>query len=136
MSSTVERDRWALILDELAKAVSGQQYETWFRSVGLRSLSEQRIELDVPSKFLRDWLLEYYLDAIKDAAQRVLSRRPEVAMSIRTAAIPPAAAEPGPASGLTVGPTTGPRVEAAIPGLNPRYTFDTFVVGESNRMAH
>ncbi len=127
MSSTVERERWAQILDELAKTISRQNYETWFRSVGLQSLSEQKIELDVPSKFARDWLQAYYHEIIRDAAQRILNRRPDVVLSIRTAGGGPAPA-----------PAALPRGEAspASLGLNPRYTFDTFVVGESNRLAH
>ena len=134
MSSTVERDRWARILEELAKTVSGQQYETWFRAVELRVLTDQRIELDVPSKFLRDWLQAYYVDTIKDAAQRVLNQRPEVAMSVRTPGPRPEAVGAAPAPFLPV-PAAG-RMDRASPALNPRYTFDTFVVGENNRLAH
>ena len=131
MSSTVERDRWARILQELSQSVSRQQYETWFRSVELRSLSEQKIELDVPSKFLKDWLLEYYMDTIKDAAQRVLNRRPEVAMAVRTVAAPASVPE-APAA------PEAHRAPAARPAnpLHLRYTLATVVVGESNRLAH
>ena len=127
MSSTVERDRWARILEELARNINRQQYETWFRSVALRSLSDQRIELDVPSRFLKDWLEAYYLKAIQDAAQRVMNQRPEVAMAVRTASMTDAlpAQPPAPES----------RSEPGALRINPRYTFDTFVVGQSNRLA-
>ncbi len=135
MSSTVEREHWTRILDEISKSVSRQHYETWFRSVGLKSLSEQRIELDVPSKFVRDWLLEYYLATIQEAAQRVLNRKPEVAMSVRTASallsMPAGLAQaPGPAS-----PSRAEAPSLGL-GLNPRYTFNTFVVGGNNQLAH
>ena len=138
MSSATERDRWALILDELNKSIPRQQYETWFRSVALRSLSDQRIELDVPSRFARDWLQAYYLQVIQDAAQRVLSQRPEVAMSVRMAGATAPGSLPAEVASPAMAPSSrpGPDAGAPVPGLNLRYTFNTFVVGENNRLAH
>lgn len=135
MSTATERDRWARILQELARTVPSQQYETWFRGLELRSLNEQRIELDVPSKFAKDWLVEYYLKTIREAARSILNHPPEVVFSVRTASASQLPTHTPPPAGAPAGAAAPARPAAHSP-FNPRFTFDTFVVGENNRLAH
>ncbi len=123
------QEAWSTILAEIAKSVSKQQYATWFPSVAARSASAGRIELEVPNAWIKSWLVQHYQTVIREAASRVLGASPEIVFHIQPQAEPerPAAAAPPPAPPA--------ETDAAIP-LNEAYTFENFVMGNSNRLAY
>jgi chromosomal replication initiator protein len=139
---------WNRILDQLRQRLPSQQaFDTWFQPVSPRRVSDDALELEVPSLFFADWIQQHYLDALAASAEAVLGTAPEVRFTIRpdlelvrydrpedasaaTPRPPAAAASPGAALSL------GRELPAPDSGLNARYTFSTFVVGASNHMSH
>jgi chromosomal replication initiator protein len=94
--------------------------DTWIRPLRVLEAHDTRVELSVPNKFFRQHLEQRYLDALRVAVQSVVGPRAQIVLTIdRSAPVPP---PPVP-------------VAAAAPDLDPRYTFDTFVVGTSNQIA-
>jgi len=81
-----------------------------------------------PNSFSRDWLVQHHLDVLKGAAQECVGGHPRVTIVIDETLDPtPVDAPPiSPRNALTPGPADG---------LNPRYTFENFVVGSSNQFA-
>jgi chromosomal replication initiator protein len=82
--------------------------------------------MGAPNKFSRDWLAQNYLDALHQAAREVLGGHPRITLIVDEA--------------VPAEPVSPPRLERApgggtVEGLNPRYTFDAFVVGSSNQFA-
>jgi chromosomal replication initiator protein len=84
------------------------------------------IRIGAPNRFSRDWLAQHHFEPLELAAQDCIGGQPHVSIIVdEEAATLTKTSEP---------PAPGP----ASPGgarLNPRYTFDTFVVGSSNRFA-
>src|SRR5256712_1047954 len=100
--------------------------DSWVRPCRLLALEGDPLRFGAPNRFSRDWLAQHHLDALQHAAQEVVGGHPRVTVVEDEAATTEAA----PA-------VTSPRGGGAgtVEGLNPRYTFDTFVVGSSNQSA-
>ncbi len=141
MSRLPEGERHG-ILERLERAVPPEIYRTWCRNLHLESVSENLVEVPVPNSFCRDWLEREIRRPLEDAFRGVFGRVPEIVFRIsdspeamavfaapmgdtpplaRPAPVPAAPARPGEAPGLD---------------LNPAYTFDSFVTGPTNRIAH
>lgn len=130
------------VLDSLKTKVSSFNYHNWFQSSLWFVESANRVKIQVPNKFVRDWIIENYLEVIKFELFKLTNIEHEVIFhveKIEKAAV--IAAEPA--------PTEKPRTEdyanllrkTQAPakntfGLNPRYTFENFVIGNSNQFVN
>ena len=117
---------WTRLLSSLEHKIPEAALDTWVRSSRLMAVEGDRLQIAAPNKFSRDWLAEHYLPALAAAAQDCLGGNPQV--SIVVDATPAPARSPGDDAAL-------PAPTSTASGLNPRYTFETFVVGSSNQFA-
>ena len=113
---------WTEISDRVRETVSDQTYHTWFGDIRARELEQDELTLEVPNDFTRSWIDGHFADLIGSAARDLLGPSGRVRVLVSEQVDPPGPAAQQPAR----------RVE----GLNVRYTFDTFVIGSSNRFAH
>ena len=141
---------WDAIAVRLRQSVSVSTFDTWFAYAEPRSLNDGTLVVTVPNDFTRDWIESHFHGFVSGAARDALGR--DVAVSFIVAergairgpasaatttpapAIPGAGHRQAPAARERepdVGFREGPEVE-----LNPKYTFDLFVIGSSNRFAH
>ena len=112
--------------DKLGKAV----FETWILPLGPKQKNENNLVLEAPDNFFRDWVDKHYRQAIQEAIN--WSAKQEVQVNLETASqIKADYTGPG-----TQQLPTKPKEFKDTSGLNPRYTFENFVVGSSNRHAH
>jgi len=127
---------WQQVLQKLEELLDcPQAFETWFRPITVRELGPDGVDLEVPNAFFVDWIHEHYLTTLRLAIAETLGECPEVRFSPREPgplpAVPRPAQKPSPAY---VAPT--PAREWLDSQLHPRLTFDSFVVGASNRFTH
>jgi chromosomal replication initiator protein len=130
MSSNI----WDEVLARIENKINRHSFSTWFRPTAFVGDDGQTVTVRVPTPLFRDWLTKHYSLVIGEALQEV--ERAGAAVSFVTdEALAPAAA----AASLEAAPVEAdaPPPPAAAPtvGLNPRYTFDTFIVGPSNEFA-
>ncbi len=129
---------WTDVSSRLREALNETTYSTWFSQVGGVLLDGQSFVIGVPNDFTREWIEGHFLDliraAVRDAGDAELRVRFQIAESRVTAAPQhvggpslPGALHPLPAE-------VAPRSD--LVGINPKYTFDSFVIGSSNRFAH
>ncbi len=124
---------WQAILSQLEKELSRPSFETWLKSTHLISLEDNHLIIGVPNEFAKDWLENRYYSLIKSKAENVLNREVKLRFLI-----------PGQENELNVKfDKNRATVKSSFQSddfsgmtLNPKYTFDTFVVGNSNRFAH
>src|SRR5260221_590547 len=119
------------VKDQLA---SPQAFDTWFRPIVARELSPHQVDLEVPNAFFVDWIHEHHLTMLRRALADTLGRCPDVRFSPREPVpVPPLVAARAPAAAH---PAPAPAREWLDSQLHPRLTFESFVVGASNRFTH
>ncbi|HTO25606.1 MAG TPA: chromosomal replication initiator protein DnaA [Gaiellaceae bacterium] len=130
---------WNEVAGRLRGALNDATYNTWFGEAAGLELTDDLFVLRVPNDFTRDWIEGHFLGLIGAAVRDVTgAERP---IEVRVAEPPPIDLE---ASDEDGGADTDPAapVERAITtrpesgGFNAKYTFDSFVIGSSNRFAH
>jgi chromosomal replication initiator protein len=138
---------WQSVLGELEVSVTRAHFVTWLRPTYVISSEDGHVVVGVPNIFNKQWLENKYHTDIKSALAKLDPAIHTVEYKVVTKAADPKPAhapttahpaakrpaEPTPARGEQ---TTLPTAPAAPVNLNPRYTFDTFVVGSSNDFAH
>jgi chromosomal replication initiator protein len=119
---------WGRLLDAVANKLPPAVIDQWVRPCRLLAIEGDHLTIGAPNPFSRDWLIQHHLSAIQRAAQDIVGGQPRVTVVVDGAASQPAPADAPPP--MPVRPGGG-----SVEGLNPRYTFDTFVVGSSNQFA-
>ncbi|MBV8074172.1 MAG: chromosomal replication initiator protein DnaA [Candidatus Eremiobacteraeota bacterium] len=148
MSSLVDRggtgtELWSSALESLERKYSKPVYEMWLRPIRPVSISGSEIVLAVATPFARDWVENRLRHHIVEALRGLLGYEIEVNFVVAPDE-DPAARNPGAGGPATVaaapgaagGRVPGQADELRIGNLNTRYTFEEFVVGNSNRFAH
>ncbi|PYM67656.1 MAG: chromosomal replication initiator protein DnaA [Candidatus Rokuibacteriota bacterium] len=117
---------WAQLLESLSRKLAPTVFDSWIRPCRLLAVEGDHLRIGAPNPFSRDWLTQHHLDALQHAAQEVVGGHPRVTIVVDEAAATEAAPVVTPPRGGGAG---------TAEGLNPRYTFDAFVVGSSNQFA-
>jgi chromosomal replication initiator protein len=152
--------QWTKIKGRLQAEVGEVEYRTWLRQMTLSSLDGDEITVNLPTRFLRDWVSTRYGDRLRALwqSENPLVRRVDIRVggavpqsaplaesvsmpreSVREEAPPPPRAEPS--RGLAAASPgwqedrVEPRSDLAAP-LDPRFTFEGFVVGKPNEFAY
>jgi len=117
---------WTEVTGRLKSALNESAYRTWFGEARPLGISNDELVVAVPNNFTREWIESHFGSlvraAVSDATNSELSVRFRVDESLSRAAV--------------VAPTDPSHPRETLPGLNPKYTFDLFVIGSSNRFAH
>jgi chromosomal replication initiator protein len=125
---------WEQILARIESKVNSHSFTTWFRPTTFVAADATAVTIRVPNLLFKDWLTKHYAGVIAEAMGEL--NRPNLALHfVADSQVDdaPIALTPDETSAFETDqqPTTrGPA------GLNPRYTFDTFIVGSSNQFAH
>ncbi len=132
---------WQAACSHLKNLLSDDAYLRWIAVIAPRSLDDEVLTLCVSNDFYQDWLQENYLPLIRDALTAVCGRHLQILFQVDTSAVLPSfdmEAGDGDTAASAAAPAKRPGKEKARPvvRLNPKYTFDTFIVGSSNDFAH
>src|SRR5215207_6478248 len=128
----MEATIWDQVLARIETKVNRHSFYTWFRPTTLLSDGGGALTIRVPNPLFKDWLTKHYSVVLTEALTEV--RRPGAGLIfVAEGSAPPPTADDVPAEAESL-PIDAPAVASA--GLNPRYTFDTFIVGSSNQFAH
>jgi len=114
---------WDEILAKVESKVNRHSFATWFRPTSYLSLDGSRLLVGVPNAQFREWLTKNYQGVLTEALHEL--GRANVHVIFEEAAEASAPFE-----------ATTPAPERDSSSLNPKYTFDSFVVGSSNQFAH
>lgn len=134
---------WNRILAALKDEVNPQIFNSWFGNLAPVELDEKSLLLEAPHHFIRDWIEDNYISALTSTARAITGKEISIriqvneAMSQSSGSTQPAPGpvSDGPGSQPTTPAPTRPQVSNHS-ALNPKYTFDTFVVGSSNQFAN
>ena len=153
---------WARLLARARQELPEQTYRTWLEPTAALTLDERRIVVGTPDRFSAEWneskhapLLASYAPvalghplAVVFQVDEELQKRPQIDLFVAPPPPPPAPDRAGRPSGAMAGPggataslagrdarSAEPRPPGVSAPLNPRYSFDHFVIGKSNEVA-
>ena len=134
---------WNNVLEHLAGQMNPSSFHTWFAPTQQRSFQNGVLEIAVPDQFFVNWLKEHYMHVILEILRTVTQSDVRVIFTI----------DPNLARRISYDSEELQAESAELPrpeikesetvqvfeepiGLNPKYTFETYVVGVSNQFAH
>ncbi len=127
---------WQIVRDQLRAEFGSRTFETWLKPIALHSLTANELHFTLPNSFMRDWVQSHFADRLRSLWSAQLRGLAGIQFSVSTAAAAidtPSVAVAAPAQAKSVDVS-----QEALPGspLDPRYTFDRFIVGTSNEFAY
>ncbi|KKO18780.1 MAG: chromosomal replication initiator protein DnaA [Candidatus Brocadia sp.] len=122
------------ILSIIKEVVTAQQFEIWFSCLRVSSVTSNRITFVTPNSFIREWLKSHYHDLFSSAVYKVLNSSREVHFSTEEEVFDKLSATSFPPEEFFAGKKP-PEENYHVP-LNKYYSFENFVVGPCNRLAH
>jgi chromosomal replication initiator protein len=134
-------DLWQEALKLIKTSVNTQTFQTWFSFIEPVSCNDGVLVLQVPNLFFKNWILEHYMDNIKDTLKALTGNHIQVELQVletqqekkaltEKIILETQAQIKTPTQSLSFSPRHRDL------GLNPKYTFESFVVGPSNRFTH
>jgi chromosomal replication initiator protein len=133
---------WRQVLNEMELNLPKAAFNTWFKNTALVSNKDGVVTIGVPHAFAQEWLSDKFNKNILKSLRSILSDIKEVKFSV-TKAAPASATESHESIQQKISHISSNSQEEfdvfsidKQTNLNPRYLFDAFIVGESNRLAH
>lgn len=105
---------WNKVMQLIRDEIGITSFEIWFSMAKFNTVRGNKIYISVPNALTREWIESRYLDIMLNHMRSLTNQ--DVSLVLTTEA--------------------PPEKEGSLPNLNSKYTFDTFVVGNSNRFAH
>jgi chromosomal replication initiator protein len=135
---------WSRILDGAKQALPEQAFRTWLQPTQAVAISQDLLVVSTPNPFAVDWVEDKYAELLTGIGEHLFGRRFQLSVQFNGAGRP--ASVPPPAAPVSAAPVAAPPARAAAPEaqgpgarpsapLNPRYTFDRFVVGSNNQLS-
>lgn len=126
-------DAWESAVEELGRLVNKPTFESWIRTARPVSLEDGLLRVGVGSTFQKQWLESKHLQAISDSLEQSLGYRLRIKVEVADAKEPAIMADRLPRKPA---PRARAEEDDIFQPLNGKYTFENFVVGPTNRLAH
>jgi chromosomal replication initiator protein len=140
--------QWQRVRTRLREEFGEAAYRSWLCSLTLAEVAESSVKIEVPTRFLRDWVMAHYVDRIRAlwiGENRAISRIDVVVGEQRRvekvepvpADFPESREPPRAPAYVNAAPTIEGESDREISApLDARFTFENFIVGKPNELAH
>jgi len=121
---------WNKSLQIIKDKVEEGAFELWFKTIRLTGIKDSTATIEIPNRFFKEWIEDYHPNLIKDAIEQVTGGQ---------AVIKYKAEEKQPAvQTKQIEQLENKRIKLEHKGIyiNPKYTFENFITGNSNKFAH
>lgn len=114
---------WQKILEIINQKVGDSTFELWFSPIKLINIKGTEAYIEVPNRFFKDWIEDNFPSLLKEVVSEVTGNSYEIKYVIT-------------GKELLTSDTQEKKIPVKRGNLNPKYTFNSFVVGPSNQFAH
>jgi chromosomal replication initiator protein len=115
------------VLEYVRQSITEVEYHTWFEKIQPLGVVNGSLELGVPTSFFKGWIEDHYAELLTEALTRLGAQTPRFELRV----------VPGkPVQEDIFSASTPAKPQEARARLNPKYTFENFVVGQNNNLAH
>ena len=123
---------WAKVTDSLKERVGQQNFDIWIKPISFISAHGEKVELEVPNRFFKEWISEHYASQIQEVLLDLTHQHCQLQFRSRNEKADRKDLLPPPMEKKETSPPPSPYP----PLFNPKYTFENFVVGASNQFAN
>jgi chromosomal replication initiator protein len=127
-------ETWVTVKSELQKRIGKNNFVTWIEPLALKQLANGTAQFEVPTSFFGDWVSRNYGDHIQSHMNKNGAIVERLEFVVAAGATAPAPRKPQTARPARTRATTSDDLPGAP--LDPRFTFDSFVVGKPNELAN
>ena len=130
---------WQSVLGQLQMEMPRASLDTWVRDTRVVSYADGSMTIGVNNAYARDWLDSRLSGTVCRLLVGMMDKAVDVAFVVSSGADTVDSTQdlaPGRPAADTAAPSAAPIARVRGTTLNPRYTFDNFVVGANNRLAH
>ncbi|MBI5198682.1 MAG: chromosomal replication initiator protein DnaA [Nitrospirae bacterium] len=127
-----KKELWQKTLSVIEEKIPPQGFEMWFKPIRLISFSEKEAEIEVPNRFFKEWIEERYQSLVTETLERI-SEKKDILLKI---SVSKKEKTENKTKEKNNGHINKKQRELSGTGVNPKYTFENFVVGLSNQFAH
>lgn len=126
----ITQDAWDKCLEQVRRDVGDGVYERWFDPIKLLGSDENELTIEIPNRFFKEWIDDYHPSLLADVLERLSSKRYGIKYKV---AVKDDAVVVKEEAKLE---SRKSRLARRGIFLNPRFTFESFIVGASNQFAH
>ena len=125
---------WESIRAALRHECGARTFDNWLKPIAFAGVDDDAVNLAVPTAFLADWIANHFLDRLR----ALWTARDPAIRHVVLAVVPSVRAEDIAPTEVIIPSAAAATVATACIGLplEPRYSFDSFVVGKSNELAY
>ncbi len=124
---------WSQISSALRAELGDGVFDRWFSTLRLSGVTSKALTLAIPNSIYQVWIESNYAPQVQAALLTVFGGKRDLEFRVENGAKSPASGE---LPAAVEEPEAEPAVQAGPRGLDPRYVFDTFVVGSNSEFAH
>jgi len=133
---------WQETLAHLEQSLNPQHFSTWIKAIRFVSVEKDVIQLEVPNRFVRDWIRDHYVPMIRETVSRIGAVAYRIQLEIKSSSqekesnvseIETPRHTPSPAD---TSRDNQQREWNGAGNINSKYVFDEFVAGSSNQFAY
>jgi chromosomal replication initiator protein len=126
---------WEDVATRLRGALNETTFGNWFSEVDPVSVDDDAFVLAVPNDFTREWIEGHFVELIRAAMKEATGSERRLRLTVQPA--PPTAAPVVlTLDSVVAASAAAPEIPRPDGAIKPKYTFDSFVIGASNRFAH
>ncbi len=146
-----DQESWSRVKGRLRAEVGDDVYSSWFARMDLEAIDDGTVRLSVPTRFLKSWIQSHYAERVLACWQAENAKVVRIELIVRSAVLRTTIAKAKPEFAndgdavrvggngngrpMLAGDASGHEALGGSP-LDPRLTFESFVVGRSNTLAH
>ncbi len=151
--TSIDQESWSRVKGRLRAEVGDDVYSSWFARMDLEGMADATVRLSVPTRFLKSWIQSHYSERVLAAWRAEQATVDRIELSVRSGVLRPLPVKPAAAQpalpqrdgrdvrfngDARLGNSPLSSAHEALGGspLDPRLTFETFVLGRSNTLAH
>ncbi len=121
---------WSNSLLKIEGKVGSSVFDLWFKPIKISGIKDQAVTLDIPNRFFKEWIEDSYPNLIKDSLETVLGHPVTLKYKVEE--------KQDTTQQKIISQLENKRIRLANKGiyLNPKYTFDNFITGNSNQFVY
>ena len=127
MSLIVE---WEKVQEEIKSKIGGPSYETWLSTIHVQEKNTETLIIETPDDFFKNWIIEHYQSLLENVLSIACTKKIHCEFVVNANIL-----KAGTQNRLLKFEQGFKDVDRSQNNLNPRFTFENFVIGSSNRFA-